>query len=175
MARTATFIAFLGTALFGIGVAAGVVYSPNLRDAKHRLTTSVDVRAPTSTPPLATGGVRAVYHVNGEGGPRNAMYANVLHNISNHLDAVDDGATIVVVMNGLGVDLLREARGDRSLAAEIDRLRLRDVRFLVCRRTLLERHIAASDLYRLDNDDIVTSGVAEIARMQQAGYAYLKP
>jgi hypothetical protein len=32
-----------------------------------------------------------------------------------------------------------------------------------------------TDLYNVDESDIVPSGVAEVAKLQQEGYVYIKP
>jgi hypothetical protein len=50
------------------------------------------------------------------------------------------------------------------------------VKFNVCKNTLVGKKIdAASQLYDMDEADIVPSGVAELAKLQAEGYTYIKP
>jgi uncharacterized protein len=74
-----------------------------------------------------------------------------------------------------GVKLFQMARTDSALAAAIDALRSKDVRFLVCRNTLRGMGLRPEDLYGVRPDDIVPSGVAEIARLQGLGFVYVHP
>jgi hypothetical protein len=46
------------------------------------------------------------------------------------------------------------------------------VRFLICANTLRERKIDGHDLYGVKAEDIVPSGVAELARLQGMGFVY---
>lgn len=49
------------------------------------------------------------------------------------------------------------------------------VRFLVCANTLRERKINRSTLHGMGEDNLVPSGVAELARLQGMGFAYIHP
>ena len=62
------------------------------------------------------------------------------------------------------------------MAAKIDGLKAQGVSFNVCANTVRGRKVdMESDLYNVSQDDIVPSGVAEVAKLQQEGYAYIKP
>ena len=51
-----------------------------------------------------------------------------------------------------------------------------DVKFQVCNNTLRGKKIDyETDLFDVNENDIVPSGVAELARLQQKGYTYIKP
>lgn len=65
------------------------------------------------------------------------------------------------------------AQSDKTLAAQLDMLREKGVRFLICANTLKERKIDWHQLYGVKGDDIVPSGVAELARLQQMGFVYI--
>jgi intracellular sulfur oxidation DsrE/DsrF family protein len=55
-------------------------------------------------------------------------------------------------------------------------LKRQNVAFAVCKNTLTGRKInAEKDLFEVFDDDIVPSGVAELARLQGMGYTYIKP
>ena len=49
------------------------------------------------------------------------------------------------------------------------------MRFLVCANTLHSRNISLGDLYDAEDADVVPSGVAEIAHLEQQGFVYLHP
>lgn len=119
---------------------------------------------------------KVVYHNNGRDGDSTAYFKAVLKNIANHLDAVgDQNATIRVVNHGNGVALLALAMTDQEIAVKIDALRARGVKFLVCENTLKERKIDWTTLYGVKEDDLVTSGVAELVKLQQDGFVYIHP
>ena len=116
---------------------------------------------------------KAVYHVNYDATPRQLA---TLRNIGNHLDAVgDDNMDLRVVIHGAGISLLRQAVDNPDLQSRIDGLRLRGVKFNVCANTLRGRGLSVDDLHDTSEDDLVPSGVAEVAHLQAQGFAYLHP
>jgi intracellular sulfur oxidation DsrE/DsrF family protein len=119
---------------------------------------------------------KVVYHNSGTTPEDPGYFKRMLSNVRNHIAAVgEDNIEVVVVGHGGGVDLLEQANDDAELAGRIDALRAQGVRFLVCANTLNARHISASDLYGTQEADIVPSGVAEIAKLEQEGFVYLHP
>jgi intracellular sulfur oxidation DsrE/DsrF family protein len=119
---------------------------------------------------------KVVYHNDG-GGPDNATYfRKVLTNLKNHVAAVGKShVQISVVDHGDGVVLLQMAKTDEKLAQMIDARKADGVRFLVCQNTLEERKIDWHTLYGVTEEDLVPSGVAELARLQLMGFAYVHP
>ena len=129
---------------------------------------------------------KVVYHINYDD-PK--MQTGALRNIQNHINAVGaENLDIKVVLHGNGLSLLLEpdslaklpkfkhANADDKMAARIDGLRNQGVAFNVCANTVKGRNVnVATDLYNVDEKDIVPSGVAEVARLQLMGYAYIKP
>jgi intracellular sulfur oxidation DsrE/DsrF family protein len=117
---------------------------------------------------------KVVYHNDG-GGPDNAAYfKRMLNSIKNHIEAVGkDHIEIRVVDHSAGVDLFQIAQTDKLLAGQIDYLRAQGVRFLICANTLRERQIDWHTLRGVKEDDIVPSGVAELARLQGMGFVYI--
>jgi intracellular sulfur oxidation DsrE/DsrF family protein len=67
------------------------------------------------------------------------------------------------------------AKTDPALAASLDSLRSKGVRFLICRNTLRGMNLRLEDLYGVQAADVVPSGVAEIARLQGLGFVYVHP
>jgi len=102
-------------------------------------------------------------------------FERILHNIGAHIAATDGKVEIRVVSFAAGVKLFVMARTDAPLAAGLDGLRAKGVRFLVCRNTLKAMNLGPKDLYGVKDEDIVPSGVAELARLQGQGFVYLHP
>ena len=59
---------------------------------------------------------------------------------------------------------------------DVTNLKTQNVAFNVCNNTLVGRKINyETDLFEVFQDNIVPSGVAELSRLQQMGYTYIKP
>jgi len=114
---------------------------------------------------------KVVYHVTDS-----SLATTALNNIRNHLKA-SPKVKIVVVTNGAGIDFLLDGAKNSNgnpYDATVEELTMRNnVEFRVCANTLEARHIDKSKV--LPDAKIVPSGVAEAARLQFEGYAYLKP
>lgn len=129
---------------------------------------------------------KVVYHINYDD-PKKQTGA--LRNIQNHINAVGaENLDVKVVLHGNGLALLLEpdslghltkfkhANADEQMTAKIDGLKIQGVAFQVCANTVKGRQVdLANDLYDVQEADIVPSGVAEVARLQSLGYAYIKP
>jgi len=117
---------------------------------------------------------KVVYHIN-MSDPKVLMGA--LRNMQNHINAVGkDNIDLRVVIHGGGIALLQLANKDANFADKISNLKREGVHFNVCNNTLVGKHINyKNDLYDVSKDDIVPSGVAEIAKLEAEGYAYVKP
>jgi len=119
---------------------------------------------------------KVVYHNDG-GGPDNATYfRKMLNNLKNHVAAL--GKTHVhirVVDHGDGVIMLQMAKTDEKLAQLIDARKAEGIQFLICQNTLDERSIDWHTLYGAKQEDLVPSGVAELARLQLMGFQYIHP
>ncbi|PWJ84460.1 hypothetical protein C7441_10576 [Pseudaminobacter salicylatoxidans] len=120
---------------------------------------------------------KVVYHINYGGGEEDKAYRAALTNVQNHINAVGkDHITVKVLLHGDGVNLLRDAMKNQTLQSDVTSLKTQNVQFLVCNNTLTGRHIDyENDLFEVFEDDIVPSGVAELSRLQQQGYTYIKP
>ena len=134
---------------------------------------------------LATAGIAAaseryghqdvVYHVN------NFERANAaLRNIGNHLDATGAGNTdLVVVTHSGGVNFLLDGAqdsGGNTFDNRVLELAEQGVDFRVCNNTLEGRNLDEADYSLLaEVIEVVPSGVAEVAHLQQQGYVHVKP
>lgn len=128
---------------------------------------------------------KVVYHINYDN-PK--QQAGALRNIQNHINAVGaENLDLKVVLHGNGLALLltpdalkrtkmKHANANEGMIGKIDGLRAQGVSFQVCNNTLRGRKISyENDLHFVEKSSIVPSGVAEVARLQMMGYAYIKP
>jgi len=117
---------------------------------------------------------KVVYHINyNDEKQLNAA----LGNVKNHISAIGkDNIDVKVVMHGNGVDLLKTANTDLDMQQKVIGLKKDGVAFEVCNNTLVNKKINyKNDLFDVSEKDIVPSGVAELATLQQKGYVYIKP
>jgi intracellular sulfur oxidation DsrE/DsrF family protein len=127
---------------------------------------------------------KVVYHINTDDP---ATQAAALGNIQNHINAVGaENLELKVVMHGDGVSLVLEpsalagtkmkaANATEEMEAKISGLKGQGVKFEICANTLKGRNVPMDAIYDTSEADIVPSGVAEITRLQQLGYTYIKP
>ena len=117
---------------------------------------------------------KVVYHINYD---EPKQQAAAMRNIQNHINAVGaENLDLVVVMHGKGVTLLKKANDDMNFQSKVVNLKDQKVKFQVCSNTLRGKKIDyETDLFDVTEGDIVPSGVAELARLQQMGYTYIKP
>ncbi len=153
-------------AVVGAGVSVAVL---NNNSAGSAVKPAAAAKAPEKQ--------KVVYHINYAGGDEGKLYMSALGNIQNHIKAVGaDKLDLKVVMHGLGLDILKDAKTNDNIRDRIKGLKAEQVNFQVCNNTLIGRKMAyKSDLYDVTEEDIVPSGVAEIAKLQNMGYAYIKP
>ena len=117
---------------------------------------------------------KVVYHINYND---EAQLKAALGNVKNHISAIgQDKIDVKVVMHGNGVDLLKIANTDLNMQQKVIGLKQDGVAFEVCNNTLVGKKISyKNDLFDVSEKDIVPSGVAEVANLQQQGYVYIKP
>ncbi|EIJ43788.1 hypothetical protein BegalDRAFT_2960 [Beggiatoa alba B18LD] len=118
---------------------------------------------------------KVVYHFNVAD---SKIYSAALRNIQNHLDAVGvENVDIIAVLHGDGLAIVQDAVKDLDLQNRLLGLKAtHHVQFKICQKTLEGRKLDyQTDLFDVQKEDIVPSGVAEIARLEQMGYVYLKP
>ena len=111
---------------------------------------------------------RAVIEVTAEGSPQ---WESVLNNVENLQKAFAPNPTeIEVVAHGKGLAMLQKSNAVHS--ERMARVAASGVKFAACENTMRRMKVQKSDLF----DFVVTvdSGVAEVVRKQEAGWAYLK-
>ncbi len=99
-----------------------------------------------------------------------AELAVALRNAGNYAKAVP-GAMMALVLNGPAVKLLRAT--DCPRAADIAKLRDQGLRVLACANALKDNGLAPTDL--VPGVEVVPAGIVELVRLQNEGYAYVKP
>jgi len=129
---------------------------------------------------------KVVYHINYDNSKKQS---GTLRNIQNHINAVGtDHLDVRVVLHGNGLSLLlkpealknvpkfKAANATQTMKQKIDSLKVQGVKFNVCANTVKGRKVSIDrDLYDVAKKDIVPSGVAELAHLQQKGFVYLRP
>lgn len=120
---------------------------------------------------------KVVYHINYPGGEADKKYRGALRNIQNHINAVGaENMEVKVILHGNGLGLLKEAKSNDKLKGQVVSLKAQNVKFNVCNNTIKGRKIDyEKDLLEVFPEDIIPSGVAELSRLQQQGYTYIKP
>lgn len=148
------FLSLAAIALLGLGGSAAVL--------------AADAAAP------AAAKQKVVYHINYND---ETQLNAALGNAKNHIAAVGkENIDMKIVVHGNGVDLLKQANTNLDMQQKVINLKKDGVEFEVCKNTLTGKKINyKNDLFDVSEKDIVPSGVAEVAKLQQQGYAYIKP
>jgi len=128
---------------------------------------------------------KVVYHINFD---NPIKQSDALRNIHNHIKAVGkNNIDIKVVMHGRGLSMVLEpdsventdfkiGNATDTMQDKIVELKYKGVKFEVCKNTLRGKNINyEDDLFDVNKEDIVPSGVAELVRLQSMGYAYIRP
>jgi len=143
-------------------------------------TTSVFAAGPAKNGPAKNGYLKqkVVYHVNNVHTATGAY-----RNIKNHLNALGDkNVEIIVVTHSSGAfSLVDGAMGKKNkktgkvhnFTDAIASLANRGVKFTICANTIRGKKINKNLIN--ENAEIIPSGVAEVAFLQQKGYLYVKP
>lgn len=120
---------------------------------------------------------KVVYHINNIDSAKGA-----LRNVKNHLNAVgDENIEIIVVTHSSGAFALVDgAMGKKDKSGkpydfrdQIASLANRGVKFQICANTIKGKKIPKDKIN--ENAEVVPSGVAQVAQLQQEGYVYVKP
>ena len=120
---------------------------------------------------------RVVYHVNNIHTAKGA-----LRNVKNHLNALgDENIEVIVVTHSSGAFAMVDgAMGKKNKkgkvynhSAQIKGLADRGVKFTICANTIRGKKIPKD---KIDiHAEVIPSGVAHVAHLQQKGYLYVKP
>ena len=113
--------------------------------------------------------MEAVFHVDTADG---AVFSLALGNIANYLAALPDAARRVTLLaNGKAVVLFRQ--GGHPEENALRELLDRGVTVAVCANALKKNGMDRSELP--EGCTVVPAGIVELVRLQNEGYAYIKP
>jgi intracellular sulfur oxidation DsrE/DsrF family protein len=125
---------------------------------------------------------RVVYHIDSADAEQQRA---ALRTVGNHLNELGhEQVDARIVIHGNGVSMLLpsgtrvgrlEGSGGDVTRTRLEDLAIRGVQFQVCRNSLQRREVDETyPLLDLDSKEVVESGIAEIVRLQQAGFTYIK-
>jgi uncharacterized protein len=114
---------------------------------------------------------KVVYHFNTNNPQTNA---SGLKNIQNHINALGSNLTVVALVHSAAWEMVAR---ERAVPQQVERMRqliAQGVVFKMCQNTLNEFKLdSAKDL--AIPMTVVPAGVAELVKLQQDGFAYIKP
>ena len=155
MRRVKRSIMLASVAALGLGLAACSHQQANLKPAKNGYYQQ-----------------KVVYHIN----DINRAWG-ALRNVRNHLNALgDENVEIIVVTHSSGAFTLVEGAKDKkghTFEAKVQELANRGVKFQICANTIRGKKIPKDKINLVAQ--VVPSGVAQVAHLQQQGYLYVKP
>ena len=120
---------------------------------------------------------KVVYHINDI-----HTAGGALRNIKNHLNALgDENIEVIVVTHSSGAFAMVDgAMGKKdkngkvyNFSDQIAGLANRGVKFQICANTIRGKKIPKEKIN--EHAEIIPSGVAQVAHLQQQGYLYVKP
>lgn len=128
--------------------------------------TVATVRAADAAGSTAAAKHRIVFQVNEDDSRKwNTILANI-NNVQEELGKVD----IVVVAIGPGLGMLK---ADALTANGVQDAMAAGVRFVACGNTMKSLHLSKDDM--IDGIAYARAGYVEVMRLQQLGYAYIRP
>lgn len=113
---------------------------------------------------------KVVFHLDWNEPDRLTMALNNVSNLLN--DPSVSGAVVHVLANGRAVKLFAK-HSDLSTASRIAELQKKGVRFQLCANALKSADMQRDDL--IAGCEVVPAGIVELIRLQQEGFAYVKP
>ena len=135
--------------------------------------TALPLTAMTAEPekPSADKTHKVVFEVAIDGAEK---WQGALRNVENTRKELGAGTKIEVVTHGKGVGMLlaKTSAENAELKAKLDQLHAAGVVFAACENTMKREKLEKKDL--VDLSTTVPSGVSEVIRKQEEGYAYIK-
>jgi intracellular sulfur oxidation DsrE/DsrF family protein len=113
---------------------------------------------------------KVVFHLDWNDADRLNMALNNIFNLLK--DPFAQTARVCVLANGQAVRLF-EKRSATSTQARIAELRGKGVRFALCNNSLTGLNLGRDEL--VEGCEVVPAGIVELVRLQQEGFAYIKP
>ncbi|MGA9750844.1 MAG: DsrE family protein [Acidobacteriota bacterium] len=111
---------------------------------------------------------KVVFHLDEDNGSRLTLALNNIENL--YKEIPPDQTDVRLVANGTAVRLFVAGQPE---AERISRLSAAGAQFLLCRNSLGGLSVPSESL--LGPCEIVPAGILELVRLQQEGFAYVKP
>lgn len=111
-----------------------------------------------------------VFHLDSNDQDRVIMALNNTVNLLK--EPYGENAEVRVVANGQAVRLF-EKNSASSFAARLAELRQKGVRFQMCNNSLTGLGLKPDEL--IEGCEVIPAGIVELVRLQQQGFAYVKP
>ncbi len=114
---------------------------------------------------------KVVFEVSIDGAEK---WQGALRNVENTRKELGAGTKIEVVTHGKGVGMLlaKTSAENAELKAKLEQLHTAGVVFAACENTMKREKLEKKDLVELSTT--VPSGVSEVVRKQEEGFAYIK-
>lgn len=112
---------------------------------------------------------KTIFHLDQE-----EKIVDLIRNIGNLLEDIEKAGEeieIEILANGSGVKPFKKDNADKK--EEIDELLEKNVKIAICSNTLKKLELTKDDF--IEKADMVASGVGELTRKQNNGWAYIKP
>ena len=103
--------------------------------------------------------------------PEGPAWQSLVIHVNNTMNALaeDGGSQVEVVFYGPGLNMLTKA--SKGYEEQLKRLSDRGVKLVACRNAMKMRNVKTADLFPFAGQ--VDSGIAEMVRKQESGWAYI--
>lgn len=112
---------------------------------------------------------KVIFHID-----ENSKWNLVLNNVSNFLNAIDNGKVDVEVLaNAEAVKYYEVKQDSNSHLEKLENLFKKGVRFVACNNALNANEIKRENIFEFV--EVVPAGVLELVERQKEGYSYIRP
>jgi intracellular sulfur oxidation DsrE/DsrF family protein len=81
---------------------------------------------------------------------------------------------VKLVVHGEALKVFKEANGNDVYKQFVDEARKSGVKFLICHNSLINMKTKVSELYSIEDSEVVPAAIPEIAKLKSQGYAYIR-
>ncbi len=115
---------------------------------------------------------KVVFHVNSDDTvPLQTAFGNIL-NLLKEREVIENGADVVLLLNGPGILRLKKDASINDLNT-VTALSEKGVKFQICNNSLVKFGLSVKDMHPAC--EVVPAGVMALIKLQNDGYAYIKP
>ncbi len=116
--------------------------------------------------------VKVVFHINSDSEtPLRTAFGNV-SNLLKEEKVIKNGAEVTILLNGPGILRLKK-NADSSDLETAGVLAEKGVKFKICNNSLIKFNLLKNDMHPAC--EVVSAGIMELIKLQDSGYAYIKP